>query len=90
MKKAEATAAKLAEKGDKENKKVNTKDKSEKEISILYMLTTCLYMFYSHRWMKASFHHLSDKLLGFIEENDTYKVTFDFDKGDAGSFTMMA
>jgi hypothetical protein len=39
----------------------------------------------THKWTKASFHHLSDKLLGFIEENDTYKVAFGFDKGDAGS-----
>jgi len=35
--------------------------------------------------MKASFHHLSDKLLRFIEENDTYRVAFGFDKGDVGS-----
>ena len=35
--------------------------------------------------MKASFHHLLDKLLGIIEENDTYKVAFGFDKGDFGS-----
>jgi hypothetical protein len=39
----------------------------------------------THRWTKVSCHHLSDKLLGFIEENDTYKVVFGFDKGDAGS-----
>ena len=39
----------------------------------------------THRWTKASFHHLSDKLLGFIKENDTYKVAFGFDKGDIGS-----
>lgn len=39
----------------------------------------------TYRWTKASFHHLSDKLLGLIEENDTYKVAFGFDKGDVGS-----
>jgi len=35
--------------------------------------------------MKASFHHLSDKLLRFIKENNTYKVAFGFNKGDVGS-----
>jgi hypothetical protein len=39
----------------------------------------------THRWTKASFHHLLDKLLRFIKENDTYKVVFGFDKGDIGS-----
>jgi hypothetical protein len=79
-------AAKLAEKGGKENKKA--KDKSEREISVPYVLThfcVCCSLTNKYRWTKASFHHLSDKLLGFIEENDTYKVAFGFDKGDVGS-----
>jgi len=38
-----------------------------------------------HRWTKTGFHHLSDELLGLIEENDTYKVAFGFDKGNVGS-----
>ena len=74
------------EKGGKENKKV--KDKSEREISVPYILThfcVCCSLTNKYRWTKASFHHLSDKLLGFIEENNTYKVVFGFDKGDVGS-----
>ncbi|KAF8592549.1 hypothetical protein K439DRAFT_1610330 [Ramaria rubella] len=39
----------------------------------------------SIQWSKPHMHHLSDKLLGIIEDNATLKVAFEFEKGTSES-----